>query len=142
MSTNTRPELSEKNKWWISKHRYYELKHFCLQYPEWKKQLADLDGLPSLSPAGQEHVRPGIFPDPTSLQGEARAWLTNRIGIVTDAAFEACDHQFWYTILIDAVTENVSYDVLEARKGIMPVGREKWYELYRRFFWTLDKKRE
>lgn len=36
MATVIRPELSENNKYWISKHRYYELKHFCLQYPEWK----------------------------------------------------------------------------------------------------------
>ena len=30
MSTVIRPEISEKNKYWISKHRYYELKHLCL----------------------------------------------------------------------------------------------------------------
>lgn len=33
MSTLIRPEVSEKNKYWIDKHRHYELKHFCLQYP-------------------------------------------------------------------------------------------------------------
>lgn len=29
----------------LSKHRFYELKHFCLQYPEWKKLYLQLDGL-------------------------------------------------------------------------------------------------
>ena len=38
MSTTIHPEVSEKNKYWIDKHRYYELKHFCLQYPLWKKE--------------------------------------------------------------------------------------------------------
>lgn len=33
MATVIRPEISPKNKYWISKHRHYELKHFCLQYP-------------------------------------------------------------------------------------------------------------
>lgn len=33
MGTTLRAELSEKNPYWIEKHRYYELKHFCLQYP-------------------------------------------------------------------------------------------------------------
>lgn len=28
----------------LSKHRFYELKHFCLQYPEWKKLYFDADG--------------------------------------------------------------------------------------------------
>lgn len=45
MGTTIRPELSEKNPYWIERHRYYELKHFCLQYPIWKKAYAALDGL-------------------------------------------------------------------------------------------------
>lgn len=28
----------------ISKHRYYELKHFCLQYPDWKRLYLEADG--------------------------------------------------------------------------------------------------
>ena len=40
MATTIRPELSEKNPYWIEKHRYYELKHFCLQYPIWRKAYA------------------------------------------------------------------------------------------------------
>lgn len=34
MGTVIRPETSKKNKYWIPRHRYHELKHFCLQYPE------------------------------------------------------------------------------------------------------------
>lgn len=33
MANDIRPEVSQKNPYWIGKHRYYELKHFCLQYP-------------------------------------------------------------------------------------------------------------
>lgn len=36
MSTTIRPEIDKHNRWHISKHRYYELKHFCLQYHEWR----------------------------------------------------------------------------------------------------------
>ena len=43
MATTVRAKLSEKNKYWISKHRYYELKHFCLQFPIWKQAYASLD---------------------------------------------------------------------------------------------------
>lgn len=25
-----------------TKHRYYELKHYCLQYPEWKRMLSKI----------------------------------------------------------------------------------------------------
>lgn len=141
MGTNTRPELSEKNQWWINKHRYYELMHFCRQYPDWQKQLRDLDGMPPVSPAGQERIRGGYTPDPTAAYAEARQYLADRINLVRNAAYEACDHQFWYTFLVEAVTENISYDKLEAGAGIMPVSRDKWYIVYRRFFWTLDKMR-
>ena len=40
MATVIRPSVSTKNKYWIDKHRHYELKHFCLQYPTWKKTYA------------------------------------------------------------------------------------------------------
>jgi len=142
MSTKTRPEISEKNCWWISKHRYYELRHFCLQYPEWQQQISQIDGLPSVSASVKEHVNEGQTSDPSAAYAMAREYLSRRIDLVDRAAFEACDHQFWYTFLVDAVTKGASYDVLEAQKGIMPVSRDMWYDRYRRFFWTLDKMRD
>ena len=42
MSTNIRSEVSKRNPYYISKHRYYELKHFCLQYPEFKRKYNEL----------------------------------------------------------------------------------------------------
>ncbi len=44
MSTTIRPELSDKNKYWIDRHRYYELKHFCMQYDIWKQAYDIVDG--------------------------------------------------------------------------------------------------
>ena len=41
---NVKPELSKRNPYKLDKHRYYELKHFCLQYPDWKKKYLSLDG--------------------------------------------------------------------------------------------------
>ena len=43
--TAIHPELSPKSRYWIDRHRYYELKHFCLQYPLWIRARASLDGL-------------------------------------------------------------------------------------------------
>ena len=50
MATKIRAKLSEKNKYWIDKHRYYELKHFCLQYQMWKKAYKALDEMASVYP--------------------------------------------------------------------------------------------
>ena len=48
-----RPELSKKSPYWIDKHRYYELKHFCLQYPLWKKELAEYEAQNHIASAEQ-----------------------------------------------------------------------------------------
>ena len=138
MSTTTRPELSENNKWWIPKHRYYELRHFCLQYPDWKQSLEDIDGVIS---ARDDRVNEGKTGDPTYAFAQARLFYSQRMKLIEDTAYEACNHQFWYMFLVKAVTEAKSYDVLEASHGIMPISRNEWYILYRRFFWLLDKNR-
>ena len=142
MSTNTRPELSEQNKWWISKHRYYELRHFCLQYPEWRDAVAQIDGLGSYSPYIREKINEGKTSDLTPKYAEAREYYSRKMDMVRKAAFEASDHQFWYHILVQAVTCGQSYDVLEALYGIMPMSRNEWYTVYRKFFWYLDKLRD
>lgn len=36
--------MVKKSEYALSKHRFYELKHFCLQYHDWKKQYVELDG--------------------------------------------------------------------------------------------------
>lgn len=33
-----------KSEYQLSKHRYYELKHFCLQYNDWKRLYLEADG--------------------------------------------------------------------------------------------------
>lgn len=43
MAARVRAEISMKNKYWIPKHRYYELKHYCLQYPYWIKKYASVN---------------------------------------------------------------------------------------------------
>ena len=56
MGTSIRPEVSSKKEYWLSRHRYYELKHFCLQYPEWKRNYRALDGFAPHSPGLRERV--------------------------------------------------------------------------------------
>ena len=81
MGTTIRPELSEKNPYWIERHRYYELKHFCLQYPIWKKAYAALDGL-SRRPSDMEvFSKNGVVGDPTGYYNLYRRffWLLNKV---------------------------------------------------------------
>lgn len=137
MSTVTRPELSEKNKFWIEKHRYYELKHFCLQYPIWKKARAALTGLAS-RPQDLERYFSGKHSDPTAKCAEARLFYTERMELVENAA-RATDETLAVYILI-GVTDGLSYDHLRVTYDI-PCCKEVYYRLYRKFFWLLNKMR-
>ena len=66
MGTVITPEISEKNEYWISRHRYYELKHFCLQYKEWVKSYLGLkETLITSSKGDQSGVNGTDTSDPT-----------------------------------------------------------------------------
>ena len=139
MTTVIRPEVSRKNRYWISKHRHYELKHFCLQYAEWKRiyrylestsvECSKLERLPSGNNVG----------DPTANIALQKLYYLERINLIEETAKKA-DKYLWKYIL-KAVTEGVSYTCLKFKMEI-PCGRDMFYDRYRRFFWLLSKSRE
>lgn len=136
MATKIRPVLSEKNKYYIDKHRYYELKHFCLQYDDWKKAYSILDGYDSYQ-VGLGVKSSGVS-DRTADYGMARAYYSNRIDMIERVA-RLTDLELSFYIL-QGVTEGYSYDIIKARFDI-PCCKDTYYELYRRFFWLLDIER-
>lgn len=133
-----KPELSIKNQYWISKERYYELKHFCLQYPTWKKAYNALDGF-SKRPQDLAvfKVRYGIS-DPTGNCAVSKSYFKERMFMVEEAANEA-DKEL-ATYILRAVTEGLSYENLQTML-IVPCSRETYYDRYRKFFWHLNKLR-
>lgn len=138
MSTTIRAELSERNKYWIEKHRYYELKHFCLQYPLWRKARAALDSL-SKRPNNSEAVsRTNKISSPVEKCVEARLFYTDRMELLENVANETDKVMAVY--ILKAVTEGISYDHLKVRMNV-PCCKDTYYELYRRFFWLLNKAR-
>lgn len=138
MATTIRAELSEKNPYWIEKHRYYELKHFCLQYPIWKKIYGSLDGLSGHSTGLTMMVVNSTLGDPTAKIGMAKAYYSDRMKMLERTASRTDEILGIY--ILNGVTEGWSYDILKARLGI-PCCKDTYYELYRRFFWLLNKER-
>lgn len=137
MSTLIRPEISRSNKYWINKHRHYELKHFCLQYPEWKKAYRSFPGLAS---SVSERLSDSVsHSDPTARHAMRRADYIERMRLIeriageTDAALHA--------YILKAVTEGLSYTYLRTKLDI-PCSRDMYYDRYRKFFWLLDSARD
>lgn len=139
LGTNIRPDISLKNKYWINRHRYYELKHFCMQYTFWKKAYAALNE--PLFPSTNVDKLPGskCVSDITSKQAVARAYYDCRIKMVEQAAEEADEELKDY--ILKAVTEGLSYANLKSRLDI-PCGKDMYYDRYRKFFWVLSELRE
>ena len=138
MATKIRAEISEKNKYWIDKHRHYELKHFCLQYPGWKKAYAEFDdaSIPlSMIESAPTSNLPG---DPTAKRALMKVQYSDKINLIEKAAMEA--DQYLCDYILKAVTEELSYTHLKAKMGI-PCGKDMYYDRYRRFFWILNKLR-
>lgn len=138
MATTIRPEISMKNKYWIDKHRHYELKHFCLQYPSWKKAhrgfddstipLSMIDGIPTSNLPG----------DPTAKRALMKMYYSEKIELIEQTAREA--DRYLYNYILKAVTEGLSYTYLKNKLDI-PCGKDMYYDRYRRFFWLLSEAR-
>ena len=139
MSTKTRPELARKNKYWMEKHRYYELKHFCLQYPIWKKAYQEIDGLSKTASSALSYTKGGDVSDPTERAAETLIFLSDRMEMIEKVCLMADEVLAPY--ILKAVTEERSYEYLRVNLNI-PCGKDSYYELYRKFFWLLDKERK
>ena len=124
-------ELSEKSKYHLTKHRYLELKHFCLQYPEWKDRLREIV---DISAHRTEIVGSDQISNETERIGIERTMLRNKIELVERTAMET-DKALWFYILI-GVTEEATYTYLRNAMDI-PCGKNMYYDRYRRFFWLL-----
>lgn len=139
MATVIRAEISEKNKYWIDKHRHYELKHFCLQYPEWKKLYMKFDDV-SIPLSTIERVPTSNLPgDPTAKRAIMKTYYAEKIKMIEKTALET--DVYLHKYILKAVTEGLSFTYLKTRLNI-PCGRDMYYDRYRKFFWLLSKARE
>lgn len=140
MATVIRPEVSEKNKYWISKHRHYELKHFCLQYPQWKKDYTILTKSSVVNISTIERTPSRNLPgDPTARRAISIMYYRERIKLIEKIAKET--DEFLHPYILKAVTEGLSYTYLKQQLNI-PCGRDMYYDRYRKFFWLLSNSRE
>ena len=129
------PELCKSNPYYISKHRYYELKHFCLQYPEWKREIKELRA---------NSIRTGSLIFRTGETSHVDMVSENAIRIFSlgekmqkvDLAIKQLD-DWIQPYIFAAVTEGYSFTYLKTVMNI-PCERDTYYDRYRRFFYILS----
>ncbi|MCC8049760.1 MAG: hypothetical protein LUI14_14480 [Lachnospiraceae bacterium] len=125
----TLKHLSQSNRYWLEENRYKELKYFCLQYPEWKKQYMSLTGL---SQAPENPTQKTGHGNPTARCAIAMDELDTKMAKVEQAAKET--DTILANYILRGVTEGLSYGQLEP-----PCSRDTYYRYCRKFFWTLDQ---
>ena len=130
-----RPDISKKNPYYLPKHRFYELKHFCLQYNDWKKDVNSISLFGDKPDAMVDHDKQS---DPVHKAVLKREWYLERIKLVERIAREA-DPVLSHYILI-GVTSDRSYENLRMVYDI-PASRYQYYNSYRRFFYILSQYR-
>ena len=118
--------LSKKNPYALGKYRTLELKYFCLQYSEWRDEINEIN----LYLKGK---------DPTGEIAVKMASIMENLDLVDDSLRLAGDID---GVLKEGVTCGRSYDVLEARHGVLPWSRKSYYDCYRRFMYILSCKKQ
>lgn len=121
----------------ISKHRFYELYHFCLQYREWKDMLAyKTDTLKSPSLSNMPIAKGGIS-DKTSELAIDREDISKKVKLLENTAKETDENLAPY--IIKAVTnEGITYNYLSTRMDI-PCSKNTWYKIRRKFYYNLNE---
>lgn len=133
---NVRPLNKKYN---ISDHRYQELRHFCMQYGEWKEELETLeDTVKGISYS--EKIKCNNMKSATEELAIRRAELREKCELVEQAALEAAPELYKY--ILEGVTEEyASFKYLKYRKN-MPCGRNTYSNRRAKFFCILSKRKK
>lgn len=138
MTTSIRAEISSKKPYWIDRHRYYELKHFCLQYPVWRTAYEHCDGYSRGNTNIVTLCKSYGITDPTGKCVATRLYFRERMEMIEQSALAVDPELADY--LIKSVTLGLSFNYLKNRLD-MPCSKDTYYDRYRKFFWTLSKTR-
>lgn len=130
--TVVRSVLSKKNPYYISSHRYHELKNFCRQYGEWKNEVSHSSVNVLGDGFSKEHV------DHTGDDAIAITKLKQRMKLIEQTCLLTEPELAPY--IFRGVTEGLSYNTLYSLYEI-PCSKDQYYIYYRKFFWLLDKQR-
>ena len=122
-------KLSDCN---VSRAKYNELKYFCMQYDEKKRELNQGYGLRAIVSDGMP--RSSLPGNPTESAAVRNSMLKKDVDLIEQTAEEAdADIYPW---LIRNVTQGIPYEWLD-----VPLSRSRFYDGRRYFFYLLAQKR-
>ena len=121
----------------ISRHRYRELKEFCLQYYEKTSELKEIYALSSVSP--DSAFNSGVPGKPTENKAMRANQLSRDIETIDKALALACGNDVG---LIEQLKRNVTLGIGYDSLGYVPCAARVFYKCRRKFFFLLDKEKK
>jgi hypothetical protein len=130
--------LSTKNPYYLTKHRFYEVYHYAMQYQEWKDEYRTTE----------QTVR-GIAYDGVKVKSSGSGDALERVAIrltelsekieMLEAVAKETDKDLSEYILRGVTDEQVTYNYLSMVLHI-PCSRNTYYSLRRKFYWLLSER--
>ncbi len=130
--------LSTKNPYYLTKHRFYEVYHYAMQYQEWKDEYRTT-----------EQTMRGIAYDGVKVKSSGSGDALERVAIrltelsekieMLEAVAKETDKDLSEYILRGATDEQVTYNYLSMVLHI-PCSRNTYYSLRRKFYWLLSER--
>lgn len=130
--------LSTKNPYYLTKHRFYEVYHYAMQYQEWKDEYRTT-----------EQTMRGIAYDGVKVKSSGSGDALERVAIrltelsekieMLEAVARETDKDLAEYILRGVTDEQVTYNYLSMVLHI-PCSRNTYYSLRRKFYWLLSKR--
>jgi hypothetical protein len=130
--------LSTKNPYYLTKHRFYEVYHYAMQYQEWKDEYRTT-----------EQTMRGIAYDGVKVKSSGSGDTLERVAIrltelsekieMLEAVARETDKDLSEYILRGVTDEQVTYNYLSMVLHI-PCSRNTYYSLRRKFYWLLSER--
>lgn len=122
----------------LSKHEFYTVYHFALQYPQWVDEYNSLADTARCIRYDKDRVQASVTPDMVEKAAISRAELKDKMTIVEDTARE-CGDDLGIYILRAVTTEGATFNYLKTYMH-MPYEQTAYYKARRRFYYLLAKK--
>ncbi len=127
----------DKGKYDISKHKFWQMYHFCLQYNEWVDELRyKTDTVQSIEVTDMPAAHGGG--NATEQLAMRREELSRKCRLVEQTALEA-DPELYQYIMKAVTNESITYNYLKMIMDI-PCSKNTWYTRRKKFYWLLSQK--
>lgn len=128
MREPTKGVLSMKNKYYIPKYRYYELKYRCRQYNDWLEEFNNATGYLAIHDPSKERVDGG---EEKNLVYEAM--LKRQFYKVKMDRLKHC------LLSLPMTLQNPIFEAVTEGKYELTCTRDEYYDAYHFFFYTYGK---